>query len=128
MRYIELLLYLKLKQQRNGNKYLLLAAGGPVKSAASKSRESGEKAANEEWCWGQGWPQLGQAWKNWLCIVARSPRIRRHRCPARGDPGEPRTSSCSSGEGSSVKPELSPDNCSTDIANGNPSLPSIPKP
>lgn len=54
MRYIELLLYLKLKQQRNGNKYLLLAAGGPVKSAASKSRESGEKAANEEWRWGRG--------------------------------------------------------------------------
>lgn len=56
MRYIELLLYLKLKHQRNGNKYLLLAVGGPVKSAASKCRESGEKAANEEWYWRRAAP------------------------------------------------------------------------
>lgn len=43
MRYIELLLYLKLKHQRNGNKYLPLAMGGPVKFAASKCPAQGKQ-------------------------------------------------------------------------------------
>jgi len=48
MRYTELLLYLKLKHQRSGNKYLLLAVGGPVKFAETRCPKLGEESDNEE--------------------------------------------------------------------------------
>lgn len=51
MRNIELLLYLKLKHPRNGNKYLLLAIEGPVKFAANKWPSQGKKMIIRKGSW-----------------------------------------------------------------------------